>query len=69
MDGSKTSLKAVLLHNFNKIASIPICHFFVLKESYETLKKLLNLIDYTANKWLFCGDLKVINLVMGLQSG
>jgi hypothetical protein len=69
IDGCKTSLKAVLLHNSNKIASIPIAHSFVLKESYKTLKQLLIAIDYPANNWLFCGDLKVISIVLGLQNG
>ena len=41
IDSSKRSLKAVLLHNGNKFASIPIAHSTKLKETYETLEIVL----------------------------
>jgi hypothetical protein len=37
IDSSKRSLKAVLPHNSNVLASIPIAHSTKLSESYETL--------------------------------
>jgi hypothetical protein len=37
IDSSKGSLKAVLLHNGNKFASIPVAHSIHLKETYENL--------------------------------
>jgi len=46
IDSSKTSLKAVLLHNTNKYASIPIAHSVYLKESYENVKTILDAIHY-----------------------
>ena len=41
IDSSKRSLKYVLLHKGNKLASIPVGHSVHLKESYETMKELL----------------------------
>jgi hypothetical protein len=40
------SLKAVLLHNSNVLASIPLAHSIKLSESYETLKLVLEKIKY-----------------------
>jgi hypothetical protein len=37
IDSSKRSLKAVLLHNSNILASIPLAHSTKLSESYKTL--------------------------------
>ncbi|GBP53551.1 hypothetical protein EVAR_41959_1 [Eumeta japonica] len=62
IDSSKYSLKAVLLHNGNKKPSIPIGHAVNCKESYETMRTLINLIKYKEHKWKVCGDLKVIEL-------
>lgn len=69
LDGCLRSLKAVLLHNGNTYAAVPIAHSTVLKESYESLKFLLEKINYNLHKWLVCGDFKMINLLVGLQSG
>ncbi|CAH0686096.1 unnamed protein product [Spodoptera exigua] len=44
IDSSKYSLKAVLLHNGNKKPSIPIGHAVNCKESYETMRTLINLM-------------------------
>ena len=30
---------------------------------------LLSAINYQEHKWLICGDLKVVGLVLGLQGG
>ena len=40
-----------------------------MKETYEIFKTLLNNIKYNQYNWNICGDLKVIGLLMGLQSG
>lgn len=39
IDSSKSSLKAVLLHNGNKFPSIPIVHAVGKKEDYKTLQR------------------------------
>jgi len=69
IDSSICSLKAVLLHNTNMLASIPIAHSIVLKESYKNAKILLEKIKYSDHNWRICGDLKIIGIVLGLQSG
>lgn len=69
IDSSKESLKAVLLHNGNHYAAIPIGHSTVMKESYENFKLLLKKIKYKDHNWQICGDFKMINFLVGLQSG
>lgn len=69
IDGCKLSLKAALIHNGNKQPSIPLAHAIGMKESHESMKTLLELIKYDEHNWYICGDLKVIGLLMGLQSG
>jgi hypothetical protein len=51
IDSSKRSLKAVLLHNNNVLASIPLAHSTKLSESYETLKLVLEKIKYHEHEW------------------
>ena len=69
IDSSKRSLKAVLLYNGNAVASLPIAHSVTLKESYENVKILLTSVKYDEHKWMICGDLKIIAIILGLQSG
>ncbi|KAI6647100.1 hypothetical protein LOD99_8937 [Oopsacas minuta] len=69
IDSSKRSLKGVLLHNGNKLACIPVTHSFQLKETYDSMKVFLDALNYTMHRWLICGDLKVISLLLGQQGG
>lgn len=69
IDSSKTSLKAVLLHNGNMYASVPVGHSVHMKESYENLEIVLNKIGYSAHDWMICGDLKVTCMLLGQQGG
>lgn len=69
IDSSTRSLKAVLLFNGNTIASLPIGHYVTLKETYSTMELLLGNIQYDTHKWLICGDLKVISILLGQQGG
>jgi len=66
---SKLSLEAVILHNGNTLPSIPAGHSVHNKESYEDMKILMEAINYDKFKWQFCGDLKVIALLLGLKQG
>ncbi|GFX66024.1 uncharacterized protein TNCV_14451 [Trichonephila clavipes] len=68
IDSSKRSLKAVL-HNGNRYASVPVGPSVHLKECYENLKFILNKLSYSDHKWTICGDLKVISMLLGQQSG
>jgi hypothetical protein len=61
---SKRSLNAVLLHNGNNYASLPIGHSVHLKESYENLELVLTKIGYTAHDWMICGYLKGLCMLM-----
>ncbi|GBL94787.1 hypothetical protein AVEN_244766-1 [Araneus ventricosus] len=69
IDSSKRSLKAVLLHNGNKYASVPVGHSTHLKESYENIEFVLTLLKYNGHNWIICGDLKILFLLLGHQEG
>lgn len=69
IDGNKTSIKAVLLHNGNEKPSIPIAYAVGYKEEYDTLKEILSLIQYNRFKFKIVADYKVIAILMGLQTG
>ena len=65
IDSSKRSLKAVLVHNGNQFASIPLAHSTTLKEKYEAVKYLLEKIRYCQHEWMICVDLKMVNFFVG----
>jgi hypothetical protein len=69
IDSSKSSLKAVLLHNGNSYPSIPVAHAVGMKETYEAMQKLLETIKYSQHNWVICSDLKVVALLLGMQLG
>lgn len=69
IDSSKRSLKSVLLHNGNLYGSVPLAHSTTLTEKYEEIKLVLKKIRYHDHKWVICVDLKMVNFLMGQQSG
>lgn len=69
IDSSKRSIKAVLLHNTNVYAPVPIAHSTVMQEKYDNMQILLEKIKYEKHSWLICGDLKIITMLLGQQSG
>lgn len=69
IDSSKTSLKAVLLHNGNVFASLPMGHSVHMKEHYNDLATILEKIKYQEHQWMVCGDFKILTLLLGQQSG
>ena len=69
IDSSKRSLKCLLLHNGNKYGSVPIGHSIHMKEKYEEIKTVLHSIKYHEHNWLICVDLKMVNFLLGQQSG
>ncbi|KAI6651782.1 hypothetical protein LOD99_5029 [Oopsacas minuta] len=69
IDSSTRSLKCVLLHNGNKYASIPIGHSTSMKEVYESIKLVLEKLKYHVHQWVICVDLKMVNFLLGQQSG
>ena len=64
---SSNSLKEVLLHNGNKYPSLPLAHSVHLKENYENVKTVLNVLKYDQYNWEVIGDLKMIAFLMGMQ--
>ena len=52
----QNSLKCVLLHNGNKLASIPIGHSVQMKETYKNMKTILDTIIYADNERVICED-------------
>jgi len=69
IDSSKRSLKAVLIHNGSKYASIPVAHSVHHKKTYEIIKNLFILIKYEEHKRRICGDFKVIGMSLRQQAG
>lgn len=69
IDSSKRSLKCVLLHNGNKLGSLPIAHSTKAKEEYSTIASVINKIKYNEHRWLICVDLKMVNFLLGQQGG
>ena len=69
INSSKTSLKAMLLHNGNIKPSIPGGYSILRKETYDTMKILLDILEYPKYNWKICSDLKVFSLLLGLQLG
>ena len=71
-DISKSSLKAVLLHQTNQFASILLAYSTCIKESYESIKLLLSKIQHSTHVWKICVDCKVLKHAtksLGQQSG
>ena len=57
------------MHIGNKLPSVPIAYAKGVKETYETMKTLLRLLNYQQHKWKLCCDLKVVGFLIGLKSG
>lgn len=69
IDSSKRSLKAVLLHVDNAKNSVPLALSTNTKETYLSLKEIVELIKYNDHEWNICSDLKVVTLLRGMQTG
>lgn len=69
IDSSKRSLKAVLLNKNNSINPVPLAMSSNTTESYESMKLIIDCVQYSSHKWKICADIKVINILVGLQSG
>ena len=69
IDSSTKSLKAVLLHNGNIYPSVPLAYSLQMKKDYDNVKQLLIKINYAQFKWYVCGDFKMVEVLLGMQSG
>lgn len=59
IDGSSESLKAALVHNGNKLPTIPVAYARNVKETYASMQAILMLVQHNEHNWHICGDLKV----------
>lgn len=69
IDSSTRSLKAILLHNGNIYAPLPVAHSVVMNEQYYDMQFLLRKLKYDTHKWDICGDLKISTILLGFQKG
>lgn len=69
IDSSNRSLKCVLLHNGNSFGSIPVAYSRILKEAYENISSVIEKIKYHEHGWKICVDFKMVNFLLGQQSG
>ncbi|CAG9785945.1 unnamed protein product [Diatraea saccharalis] len=56
-------------NNGNKFGSLPIAHSTKRKEEYTKIALILDKIKYVEHNWLICVDLKMVNFLLGQQSG
>ena len=54
LDSFKQSLKCVLLHNGNLYGGVPVGHFVHLRETYDDIKAVINLLKYHEHNWILC---------------
>ena len=57
------------LDNGNECTSVPTGHSVQMKENYMEIKTALKLIKYDYHKWIKCTDFKLVNSLLGQQSG
>lgn len=69
IDSSQSSLKAVLVHNGNKMPSLPLYFGVVCKEERTVIERVINKIDYASFQWQICCDLKMVSILLGMQAG
>lgn len=69
IDSSKLSLKAVLCKNGNDQPSIIVAYARGIPESYESMQKIIELINYNRHQWMLVPDLKVVAFLRGIQAG
>jgi hypothetical protein len=62
-------LKCVRLNIGNKYGSIPIGHSTRIKEEYKAISLVLEKINYQEHQWVICVDVKMVNFLLGQQSG
>ena len=62
------SWKVVLLHNCNKVGSVPVGHSVKLIKCYEDIKFVLESLQYGKHNWKIYGDFKMILVILGLQA-
>jgi len=67
LDSSKQNLKCVLLRNGDLCGGIPLGHSVHLRETYDDIKEVINLVKYHEHNWILCVDLKLVSFLLGQQ--
>lgn len=62
-------LKAVLLHNNNLFPSVPLVYATKIKETYNSMTKILEITQYNTHDWKIVSDFKVLTILNGMQGG
>ena len=60
------------IHSGNLYGSISKANYIHLKDSYENIEAFLEYANYRIHYsivWIVCGDLKVIRMLLGQQTG
>lgn len=68
-DGTQGFLIICLLHNTNKLPSVPLVFSKIAVETYERMKRMLEAISFENYSMKFCGDLKMMGLLRGKMLG
>ena len=61
-------LETLLLHNGNKLPSIPVAYAPSTIETYTTMNNILVEVHYKKHQWEFGGDFKVIAVLLRPQA-
>ena len=69
IDSSTTSLKTTLSQNGNKFFFVPLAYAIEIKENYQNMEILLDLLNYGKYHWHICADLKVVAIILGMLTG
>ena len=59
----------MFLHKGNKSPSIPVAYAPSTKEMYTTMNNILVEEECKKFRWEFCGDFKVIAVLLGMKAG
>lgn len=62
-------LKAVLIHKQKQFPAVPIAYSQEIDESYKSMERIFEKIQYNEHQWDVRSDLKVVALVTGMQTG
>ena len=67
LDNSKCSLKCVLLHIGNVYGAVPVGQSAYLREDYDDMRMVMDLLKYHEHNWVMCVDLKMVDFLLGQQ--
>ena len=69
VDSNIRNIKCVLLYNGHEYSLVPIRQSIHVRERYEEIKMVLNLLKYQEYYRIICVALKMVNFLLVQQSG